>query len=301
MSNKTILVTGATGQQGGAVARHLLQDGWGVRTLVRDLDKVAAKHLEEQGAELSKGDLFDRASLDRALEGVHGAFSVQNFWLPDVGYEGEIRQGRLLADAAKEAGVKHFVYSSVGAAHRGMGQKHFESKWIIEQSIEEIGLPHTILRPVAFMDNINWSRAEISNGRLPSMGVSQKKRNQLIAADDIGAVAAIVFSNRNEYLTRTLELAGDELTEAEKAAVLTKVIGRSVKLVEWQVPEGYSPDEEQIAAIRFFDGKAYAADIDAVRAIHPGLRNFEQFLIDNGWKDLPMLPVPEDANPRVTR
>ena len=296
-NDKTILVTGATGQQGGAVTKHLLKDGWQVRALVRDPDKSNAQALVKQGAKPVQGNLYDRASLDAAFEGVYGAFSVQNFWLPDVGYEGEIKQGKSLADAAKKAGVQHFVYSSVGAAHRGMGQKHFESKWVIERYLDEIGLPHTIVRPVAFMDNINWVRASISNGILPGMGTRSDKKTQLIAVDDIGAIVAIMFSDRQENLGRTLEIAGDELTEPEKAATLTRVVGRQVELVQPQMPEDYTPDEEQIAGVRFFDGEAYTADIDAVRKTHPGLRTFEQFLQEGDWEDLPVLPMPEGDNP----
>ena len=146
----TVLVIGATGQQGGAVARNLLRDGWEVRALVRNPNKEEAQALRKQGAQLVQGDLYDRSSLAAALKGAYGVFSVQNFWLLDVGYEGEIKQGKLLADLAKEADIQHFVYSSVGAAHRGMGQKHFESKWIVERYLKELGwstllfaLPHS--------------------------------------------------------------------------------------------------------------------------------------------------------------
>ena len=140
----TVLVIGATGKQGGAVARYLLKDGWDVRALVRDPNKDEAQALLKQGAELVQGDLYDRASLDAALKGAYGAFGVTNYWLPDVGYEGEIKQGKLLADAAKGADIQHLVYTSVGAAHRGMGQRHFDSKWTVEQYLKEVGLPHTI-------------------------------------------------------------------------------------------------------------------------------------------------------------
>ncbi len=88
------------------------------------------------------------------VRGAYGVFSVQNHWLPDVGFDGEIRQGKLLAEAAKEAGVQHFVYTSVGAAHRGEGKKHFESKWIIERYLIEIGLPQSTVRPASFMENL---------------------------------------------------------------------------------------------------------------------------------------------------
>ena len=297
MNNKTILVIGATGQQGGAAARHLLNAGWKARALVRDPRKDAAQVLEKQGAELVRGDLYDRASLDNALEGVYGAFGVTNYWLPDVGYEGEIKQGKSLADAANEAGVEHFVYSSVGAAHRGMGQMHFESKWIVEQYIEEIGLAHTILRPAAFMNNLEWRRARISNGILESLGIRQDKSTQLIAADDIGAIAAIVFSDPEQFLGTTLEIAGDELSEAQQAETFSRVIGRPVKLEPARTMDGYDPNEEQIAGTRFFDGEAYTADIAAVRKMHPGLRKLEQYLREAGWEDLPVLPMPEGDNP----
>ncbi|MGZ9235072.1 MAG: NmrA/HSCARG family protein, partial [Anaerolineales bacterium] len=159
MNDKIIAVTGATGQQGGAVARRLLADGWKVRALTRDENKPAAQELDSLGAELAAGDMDNRAELEAAFQGAYGVFSVQNFWLPNVGFEGEIRQGKNVAEAARAAGVQHLVYSSVGAAHRGMGQKHFESKWIIERYIHSLDIPYTILRPAAFFENFNWERA----------------------------------------------------------------------------------------------------------------------------------------------
>src|SRR5829696_5158892 len=106
MNNKIIAVTGATGQQGGAVARKLLADGWQVRALTRDINKPAAQEIKSLGAELVAGDMDNRAEFDAALKGAYGVFSVQNFWLPNVGFEGEIKQGKLVADAAKAAGVQ---------------------------------------------------------------------------------------------------------------------------------------------------------------------------------------------------
>ena len=122
MNNKLIAVTGATGQQGGAVARQLLAEGWRVRALTRDVNKPAAQELKALGAEVVAGDLDNGAELEAAFKGAYGVFSVQNFWLPNVGFEGEIKQGKAVAAAAKAAGVQHLVYSSVGAAHRGLGQ-----------------------------------------------------------------------------------------------------------------------------------------------------------------------------------
>src|ERR1051325_7962170 len=121
MNGKIIAVTGATGQQGGAVARKLLAEGWNVRALTREPSKPASQGLANAGAYLVAGDMDLRSDLDAGFKGVYGVFSVQNYWLPNVGYEGEIRQGKNVADAAKAAGVQYLVYSSVGAAHRGMG------------------------------------------------------------------------------------------------------------------------------------------------------------------------------------
>src|SRR6266542_2153159 len=212
MNDKVIAVTGATGQQGGAVARKLLADGWKVRALTRDFNKPAAQELKVLGAEIVAGDMDNRAELDAAFQGAYGVFSVQNFWLPNVGFEGEIRQGKNVAEAAKAAGVQHLVYSSVGAAHRGMGQKHFESKWIIEQYIHSLDIPYTILRPAFFMENFNWERASILNGTFNALGLRPEKGRQLIAVEDVAAFVALAFANLNQYVGKTIELAGDELT-----------------------------------------------------------------------------------------
>jgi uncharacterized protein YbjT (DUF2867 family) len=290
---KTILVTGATGQQGGAVARHLLKSGaYHIRALVRDPNKPQAKNLAEKGAELVKGDLYDRASLDAALPGVYGVYSVQNFWLPDVGFEGEIKQGKLLADATKEADVKHFVYSSVGAAHRGMGQKHFESKWQIERYIQQRGLPYTILRPAAFMDNFNWTRPQILNGQFQSYGLRPDKTLQLVAVDDIGAFARLVFDNPQEFLGKTIELAGDELSEQQIVDTLTRVIGREVRLVQPETTAGATPAPEQLAIFQFINGQGYDADIFALRERYPSLQSLETYLRRNGWENAEPVPMP---------
>jgi len=291
-SEKIIAVTGATGQQGGAVARHLLAKGWKVRALTRDSNKPVAQGLAAAGADLVPGDMDRRTDLDEAFQGAYGVFSVQNFWLPNVGAEGEVRQGVHVADAAKAAGVGHFIYSSVGAAHRGMGQAHFATKWEIEQYIHSLGIPCTIFRPVAFMDNYNWQRAGITNGVFTGWGLRPEKGLQLIAAEDIGAFVALAFENPQTYLGQTIELAGDELTEAQIADTLAKVVGRPVKLQPPAMPEGQAPSPEQIAMFQFFNSQGYDADITELRRMYPGLLNFEQFLRKNGWEDAEPMPMP---------
>ena len=195
--DKIIVVFGATGQQGGATARHLLKHGWQVRAVTRDLLKPAAQALVDAGAEVVSANMEDRTRLDKVLEGAYGVFSVQNFWLPEVGFDGEIRQGKNVADAAKAANVQHFVYTSVGGAERNSGIPHFESKWVIEQYLHELGLPATILRPVAFMDNFAGFGGP-RDGVLTSMTRAETPL-QLIATDDIGGLAALAL----QILTNT--------------------------------------------------------------------------------------------------
>ena len=293
MNDKIIAVTGATGQQGGAVARKLLADGWKVRALTRDTDKPVAQELVSLGAELVPGDMDDRTELDAAFKGAYGVFSVQNFWLPTVGFEGEIRQGKNVADAAKAADVRHLVYSSVGAAHRGMGQKHFESKWMIEQHIHSLDIPYTVLRPAFFMENYNWSRAQILNGTFTSIGLQPEKELQSVAVEDIGAFAALAFANSEQFIGKTIELSGDELTEAQIAETFTRVIGRPVKLVPPSEQGGRRSDEEMEAMLNFFNGESYDADIPALRKLHPGLITLEQYLRRNGWENAEPIPIPE--------
>jgi uncharacterized protein YbjT (DUF2867 family) len=289
MNGRIIAVTGATGTQGGSVARKLLADGWKVRAMTRDPEKPAAQALKELGAEVVPGDLDLHSELDAAFAGAHGVFSVQNFWLPNVGFEGEVRQGKAVADAAKAAGVTHLVYSSVGSADRAPGVKHFESKWEIERYIHALGVPYTILRPVAFMDNYNWSRPYILNGVFTGFGLRPDKTLQLIAAEDIGVFAAMAFAHPQEFLGKTVEIAGDELTEQQIAETFTRVIGRPVSRAEAQ-----RRDAERDAMMRFFNEVGYAADIPALRRLHPGLLTLEQYLRKNGWENAQPVPLPEN-------
>ena len=293
MNDKIIAVTGATGQQGGAVARKLLADGWKVRALTRDVNKPAAQELASIGAEVVVGDMEDRAQLEAAFKGAYGVFSVQNFWLPNVGFEGEIRQGKNVADAAKAAGVQHLVYSSVGAAHRGMGQKHFESKWITEQYVHSLELPYTIFRPAAFFENFNWERASVLNGTFNAIGLRPEKERQMIAAEDIAVFVVLAFADPKQYLGKTIELADDALTESQIAETFAKVIGRPVKLAMPSGGGGRRSEEEMVAMFNFFNGEAYDANIPALRKLHPGLLTLEGYLRKNGWENAEPIPMPE--------
>jgi uncharacterized protein YbjT (DUF2867 family) len=222
---RLILVSGATGQQGGAVARRLLERGIGVRALTRDPEKPEARELAELGAEVASGDLEDRSSIERVLDGVHGVFSVQQVW--EIGVKGEVRQGVQLADAAKGAGVDHYVYSSVGSAHRETGIPHFESKWEVEEHVRGSGVPYTILRPVFFMQNWEYIREPILGGMLPQP-LDPDKPFQMVDANDIGVFAAMAFESPDRWIGREVDLAGDVKTMPKIADTFSRVIGRQV-------------------------------------------------------------------------
>jgi uncharacterized protein YbjT (DUF2867 family) len=278
--NRTIVVTGATGQQGGATARHLLADGWRVRALVRDSAAPRAQELVSEGAELVTGDMLDPHSLRDAFDGAHGVFSVQT-WRGPGGVDEEKRAGMNVAEAAGRTGVKHLVYASVGAADRAPELAHFASKREIEVRIGELGIPATILRPVFFMDNFRWQAAGIREGRLVQ-GAKPDTRLQMIAVDDIGAFAALAFADHDRWTGRTITLAGDELTLVEAAAVFARQLGRPVTYTPAHEDRPGGGDTARKMAA-WFDTHSFNADIPALRDIYPPLKELRTFVAEAGW------------------
>jgi uncharacterized protein YbjT (DUF2867 family) len=279
---KVFLVTGATGRQGGAVARHLIKRGHRVRALTRDPNKAAARALTEMGAEVVRGDLDDRASVERALEGAYGVFSVQNFW--EAGYEREVSQGITLAEAAKAKGVKHFLYSSVGSSYRKTGIAAFDGKWEIEEHIRGIGLPYTIVRPTSLMEDWEEMREEIIGGTL-AQPLDPDRALQQVSVEDIGVFAAMAFEDPERWLGREVDLAGDESTMVELAQTFGRVIGREVRYaqVSWEeFREAYG--EDLAVMYEWFEEVGYEADIGALREECPDLTTFEEYLRKHGWE-----------------
>ncbi len=281
-AQRLILVCGATGNQGGAVARSLLDRGFQVRALTRDPQKSEAQALAEGGAEVVQGDMEDRSDMEQVLEGVYGIFSVQNFW--ETGYDREVQQGKTVADAVKEAGVQHCVYSSVGSAHRQTGIPHFDSKWEVEEYLRDLDLPYTVLRPVFFMQNWEMMREPILGGTLPQP-LDPDKPFQQVAVEDVGAFAAIAFDHPDEWIGREVDLGGDEQTMPEIAETFGRVIGREVDY--YQVPWDQFEEqmgEEYAVMYRWFSDVGYEADIAALRQEYPELTTFERYLHGHGWE-----------------
>jgi uncharacterized protein YbjT (DUF2867 family) len=287
MSNadKVVLITGATGRQGGGVIRHMLPRGWKLRALTRDPNSNAARALARSGIEVVRGDLENPASLEKPLVGVYGVYSVQDFWA--VGARREVQQGKNLADAAKKAGVAHLVYSSVGGAERNTGIDHWESKWTIEQHIRRLNLPATMIRPAGFMENYYIDQVEIGllKGKLID-GIRADKPYQTIAADDIGAFIALAFERPSDFIGEALEIAGSELTNKEAAEVFSRVLGKRVVYRRLPLPiVRLALGKEFYQMLHWFNRAGFAADIPALRRRFPEirLRSLEEWLRDEGW------------------
>lgn len=234
-SELTILVTGGTGHQGGAVARHLLEDDWKVRALVRDPEKPASRALAAAGCELVAGDLRDLTSLAAAVDGCHGVYSVQRMAIADP--DTEVREGNNLADAAALAGVEHFVFSSVIGADREDGAANQWPKHKIEAHIAELGIPATIWRPVSFMENFLRQKDSLLIRRLKGTFAPDVVR-QFIAVDDIGRFVALAFKEHSRFVGVTREIAGDEMTMPQVAEVFSLVLDTPVDYEQIEPPPG---------------------------------------------------------------
>jgi uncharacterized protein YbjT (DUF2867 family) len=256
-----ILVTGATGQQGGATARELLAAGHKVRAMTRKPDGEAARALAVLGAEVVQGDLDDVASLERALAGTWGVFAVQNTW--EAGVEGEEAQGKRLAELASQAGVQHFVYASVGSAHRQTGIPHFDNKARIEDTVRALGFPSwTVLRPVFFMENLasGWFKPAIQQGLL-AVGIAPTARLQMTAVADIGKYGRLAFERHEALNGRAIDLAGDALTMPEVATILTRTTGHPVTHFQVPLEEVRKSSEDFAIMLDWLDRVGYNADI----------------------------------------
>ena len=276
-----ILVTGATGTQGGAVARELLNRGYAVRGLTRNPLSENAKAMSEIGVEMVQGDFDDAASLVAAMNGAYGVFAVTDFW--EHGYDIEIRHGKQLVDAALAADVEHFVFTSVVSATENTGIPHFDSKGAIENYLRDSGMGFSIVRPVEFMDNVRYIRESILSGVYLDPRDSDRS-HQWIAVSDIAYFVGEAFDNPEDWRGKAVDVAGDQLTIAEFVDTLSRAAGVDVHYQQLTWPAYQERlGEEMAIMLRWFDEHGYQVDVEALRADHPNLLTFEDYLNNFDW------------------
>ncbi len=280
-----VLVTGATGQQGGAVARQLLRKGHRVLGLTRNPQSAAAQELQRLGAEPVRGNLEDRGSLEQALRGIDAVFAVS---VPfESGVEAETQQGITLADAAKAAGVAHLVFTSVPKADRFTGIPHFDSKTRVEQHIKQIGVPHTIIGPTFFMENLlsPWWLPGLRQGQF-AIALSPNRKLEIIATEDIGAFAAHVIEKREEFLGRRIDIAGDTRTPVEMAEIVSRASGRKIEYVQTPIEQVRQWSEDFALMFEFFEREGLGIDVAGLRRKYPevGWHTLEEWARKQKWE-----------------
>jgi uncharacterized protein YbjT (DUF2867 family) len=281
-----VLVTGATGKQGGAAARLLVKKGHRVRALTRNVASPGAQALAAIGVGLVQGDLNDRASVDGALAGMDAMFLVATPF-GEGGAGAETRQGIAAADAAKAASA-YLVYASVANANRQTGIPHFDSKFAIERHVRTIGLEAAIIAPAYFMENVFFGLPQLRQGVYGSPLTATRRLLQ-VAVSDIGAAAVAALENRARYAGKRYDLAGDGLTGEEEIAILSKVTGRSFNSfkVPMEMIRG-SMGEDGVKMYEWFETTGYTVDREALRRDFPEVPwlSFEAWARAQDWKAL---------------
>jgi uncharacterized protein YbjT (DUF2867 family) len=313
-----IAVLGATGAQGGGLVRAILSDASGrfaARAITRDVNSEKARELARMGAEVVAADVDDLESLQRAFAGAYGAFCVTFFWA-HFSVEKEIAEARSMAQAAKHAGLKHVIWSTLEDTRKWVPLHddrmptlqgkykvpHFDGKGESNRFFTEAGLPTTFLLTSFYWDNFIYFGSGPQKGADGNLAITfplGDKKMPGIAAEDIGACAYGIFKRGAEFIGKTVGIAGEHLTGAQMAAALTKALGRPVAYNS-VTPEAYRalgfPGADDLGNMFQFkrDFESYycgARDTGFSRMLNPGLQNFDTWLSRNKSK----IPLDEAA------
>lgn len=275
---ETILVGGATGRQGAAVVDELLSRGYRVRALTRKPDSDKARALSARGVEVVQGDYGDRASLDAAMQGVRKVFFYSGF------SRSELEEGRNVIAAADAAGVKHLVYSSGAAAEPGRGLDG--AKMQVELAIVASGIPYTVLRPVAFMENYSGQKQRILKAGITDSRAPERMLH-FIAVRDIGLFVGAAFDNPDAWLNVASNIAGDRMTVAEHVAVFSEVTGQVIAYNRLPLDDYLATLPKPLRPLfRWYDEVGYSADVDGFRRQFPELQTLRGWLQANAWGDM---------------
>ena len=316
MDKKIIAVMGATGAQGGGLARAILNDrdgGFALRAITRNPDSDKARALAAQGAEVVKADLDDPASLEAAFQGAYGAFCLTNFWEHFSG-EKETAQGRTLAEAAKKAGVKHAIWSTFEDSRQSIPLTddrmptlqdkykvaHFDAKADADAAFRDLGVPTTFLYTSGYFENFihfGWGPQKTPDGELAVVMPLDDAKMPMIAVEDIGKCAYGIFKAGAQYIGKTVGIAGEHLTGAEMAAELGEALGQEVRY-NAVTPEVYRsfdfPGADDVGNMfqfkrDFNDLYRGNRSLEESRSLNPELRTLKDWLKENAAA----IPVPE--------
>ncbi|HJR49373.1 MAG TPA: NmrA/HSCARG family protein [Nitrososphaeraceae archaeon] len=266
-NQRTILVTGATGQQGGSLARLLLQKEHKVYALTRNAQSSSAQDLRNRGANIVKGDLDDSDSLEHAVKDVESVFLMGTPF--EDGAEGEIRRGKLMTDIAKKNGIEHLVYSSVANADKNTGIPHFESKYKVEQHIKNLGIPHTIIGPTFFMENLLGPGLEQGQLALP---LSPSTTLQQSALENIAEFSALVLERHKPFLGKRIDIASDEVTGEQATNILSNMLGYTVRYVPVPLEQIYQGNEDMARMYEWYEKVGTGIDISALHQEYPEVK-----------------------------
>jgi uncharacterized protein YbjT (DUF2867 family) len=290
-NQKTILVFGATGAQGGSVARHLLARGrFAVRALTRKTDSEAAQALRALGAEVVKGDLDDPASLGAALEDCYGAYGVTNFW---EHFAHEEVHGRNLVDAVAAANLKHFVFSTLPPIAKETGgalrSPHFDIKAEHEEYARSLGIPSTFIHVPFYFENFLYffPPRPVGDGTYQFGFPQGDTPLAAMSVEDVGLIVAAIFEEPEKYIGKTIKPAGDEIPAAQYASILSERTGKEVRFAH--VPRetfavlGFPGAEDLADMFEYYRVHipSRAKEIDEWRAIAPSLQSFETWAAKN--------------------
>lgn len=315
---KIIAVVGATGAQGGGLARAILADrngGFSVRAVTRKPESEKAQALKNAGAEVVTGDADDPASIRRAFTGAYGAFCLTNFW-EHFSPERELAQARNQAQAAKDAGLQHVIWSTLEDTRKWvpleddrmptlMGKykvPHFDAKGEADGIFRELGVPTTFLLTAFYWDNLIYFGAGPQRGPDGVLAITfplDDKPLSSIAVEDIGKCAYGIFKRGREFINRTVGIAGEHLTGAQMARQLTQALGQEVRYNNVP-PEVYRsfgfPGADDLGNMfqfkrDFNDYFVGARSLELSRSLNPELQTFEEWLAVHKGE----IPIPAEV------
>jgi uncharacterized protein YbjT (DUF2867 family) len=273
---ETILVGGATGRQGSAVVDELLARGYRVRALTRKPEGKKALGLQAKGVEVVQGNYADQVSLLAAMQGIERMFFYSGF------SRNEVAEGNNVISAAREAGIRQLVYSSGAAAAPENGIKG-AAKMQVELALVDSGVPYTVFRPVAFMENFDRQKKRfIKSGIVDSR--DPDRMLYFIAIPDIGFFVGEAFEYPKQWLNKAVNIAGDKMTVGGMVNTFSNVMGRDIEYKQLPLAEFLVTMPKPLRPLfRWYEQVGYEADVDGFRADYPDLMTLEEYLRATGW------------------